>query len=55
MSASNSARSSSSFAHISARNSSTSSTAATAISLRCGAEVDAITVVTTVLHPVSAG
>jgi hypothetical protein len=54
MSASNSARSSSSSAHTSARNSSsTSSAAATATSLRCGAEFDAITMITTVLHPVS--
>jgi len=53
MSASNSARSSSSSAYTSARNfSSTSSAAATATSLRCGAEFDAITVITTVLHPV---
>jgi hypothetical protein len=54
MSASNSARSSSSSAYTSARNSfSTSSTAATATSLRGGAEFDAITAITTVLHPVS--
>jgi len=53
MSASNSARSSSSSAYTSAGNSfSTSSTAATATSRRGGAEFDAITVITTVLHPV---
>jgi hypothetical protein len=54
MSASNSARSSSSSAYTRARNSSsTLSAAATAASLRCGAEFDAITAITTVLHPVS--